>query len=137
MTLGPAPIWRRTSRVMFVLRRPQRSVDIKVKRKLHDMRIVDRIVGVHRTKQSVGIIVGGFCPQHQMIPGSKLHKSIKKVPGQNVREFLLVWMEKDSNLRRHCQQIYSLSPLATRESIHEQNILYTINAYFASFFSKR
>ena len=27
-------------------------------------------------------------------------------------------MEKDSNLRRHRQQIYSLSPLATRESTH-------------------
>ena len=26
-------------------------------------------------------------------------------------------MEKDSNLRRRCQQIYSLPPLATRESI--------------------
>ena len=26
-------------------------------------------------------------------------------------------MGKDSNLRRQCQQIYSLSPLATRESI--------------------
>ena len=36
------------------------NMSIKVKRKLHDMRIVDGIVGVHRTKQSVGIIVGGF-----------------------------------------------------------------------------
>ena len=36
------------------------NMSIKVKRKLHDMRIVDRIVGVHRTKQSAGIIVGGF-----------------------------------------------------------------------------
>ena len=27
-------------------------------------------------------------------------------------------MEKDSNLRRRCQQIYSLPPLATRESTH-------------------
>ena len=27
------------------------------------------------------------------------------------------WMEEDSNLRRRCQQIYSLPPLATRESI--------------------
>ena len=39
----------------------------KVERKLHDMRIVGRIVGVHCTKQSVGILVGGFCPQHQNI----------------------------------------------------------------------
>lgn len=28
------------------------------------------------------------------------------------------WMEKDSNLRSRRQQIYSLPPLATRESIH-------------------
>ena len=29
------------------------------------------------------------------------------------------WAEKDSNLRRRCQQIYSLPPLATRESAHK------------------
>ena len=28
------------------------------------------------------------------------------------------WMEVDSNHRSYKQQIYSLSPLATRESIH-------------------
>ena len=28
------------------------------------------------------------------------------------------WMEVDSNHRSETQQIYSLSPLATRESIH-------------------
>ena len=28
-------------------------------------------------------------------------------------------MEEDSNLRRRCQQIYSLPPLATRESIQK------------------
>ena len=43
------------------------NMSIKVERKLHDMRIVGRIVGVHCTKQSVGIIVGGFCPQHHNI----------------------------------------------------------------------
>ena len=32
------------------------------------------------------------------------------------------WMEKDSNLRRRCQQIYSLPPLATREPI--QNVIF-------------
>ena len=30
------------------------------------------------------------------------------------------WMEVDSNHRSNLQQIYSLSPLATRESIHFQ-----------------
>ncbi len=29
------------------------------------------------------------------------------------------WVEKDSNLRRQSQQIYSLLPLATRESTHK------------------
>ena len=43
-------------------------------------------------------------------------------------------MEKDSNLRRHRQQIYSLSPLATRESIRERVLLYTIRDGFASTF---
>ena len=43
-------------------------------------------------------------------------------------------MEKDSNLRRHRQQIYSLSPLATRESIHEPVLLYTIPAIFCKLF---
>ena len=30
-----------------------------------------RIVGVHSTKQSVGIIVGGVCPQHHQNIGSR------------------------------------------------------------------
>lgn len=30
-----------------------------------------RIVGVHCTKQSVGIIVGGVCPQHHQNIGSR------------------------------------------------------------------
>ena len=38
---------------MFVLHRPKRSVDIKVERQLHDMRILGRIVGVRSTEQSV------------------------------------------------------------------------------------
>ena len=31
------------------------------------------------------------------------------------------WRGEDSNLRRRCQQIYSLPPLATREPLHETN----------------
>ena len=38
---------------MFVLLRPKRSVDIKVERKLHDMRMLGRIVKVRSTEQSV------------------------------------------------------------------------------------
>ena len=39
------------------------------------------------------------------------------------------WAEVDSNHRSNLQQIYSLSPLATRESIHVvlADIIYTIN----------
>ena len=35
------------------------------------------------------------------------------------------WREQDSNLRRHCHQIYSLAPLATRVS--RRNITYPKN----------
>ena len=31
------------------------------------------------------------------------------------------WRGEDSNLRRHCRQIYSLFPLATREPLHENH----------------
>ena len=38
-------------------------------------------------------------------------------------------MEKDSNLRMRCQQIYSLPPLATRESIHFLSGTYRARTY--------
>ena len=40
--------------------RTRPDMSIKVGRKHQDMRIEGRIVGVRSTKQSVGIIVGGF-----------------------------------------------------------------------------
>ena len=40
--------------------RARPDMSIKVGRKHQDMRIAGRIVGVRSTKQSVGIIVGGF-----------------------------------------------------------------------------
>ena len=46
---------------------------------------------------------------------------------QNVMQIdYFKWMEVDSNHRSNLQQIYSLSPLATRESIHnnKHNILF-------------
>ena len=45
------------------------------------------------------------------------------------------WMEVDSNHRSNMQQIYSLSPLATRESIHIV-INFQTRYYYISFFSK-
>ena len=46
-------------------------------------------------------------------------------------------MEKDSNLRRHRQQIYSLSPLATRESTHlaKRTISAHSAVYYITFFA--
>ena len=45
----------------------------------------------------------------------------KKYPGYCIMAWVPVWWGKvDSNHRRHCQQIYSLSPLATREFPHIQ-----------------
>ncbi len=41
-------------------------------------------------------------------------------PRYKAEKFFRKWMEKDSNLRSRRQQIYSLPPLATRESIHMQ-----------------
>lgn len=43
------------------------------------------------------------------------------------------WMEVDSNHRSNLQQIYSLSPLATRESIHLREIYLTSTIYITSF----
>ena len=37
-------------------------MSLKVGGQSHDMRIIERIVGVQRTEQSVGIIVGAFDP---------------------------------------------------------------------------
>ena len=46
---------------------PRPNMSIKEERKRLDMRILGRIVGVRSAKQSVGIIVGGFCSQHLII----------------------------------------------------------------------
>ncbi len=44
---------------------------------------------------------------------------IKKYASYCIIACVLTWWGKvDSNHRRHCQQIYSLSPLATREFPH-------------------
>lgn len=49
LNLGPAKHEVQNIQWMFVLHRPKRSVDIKVERQLHDMRMLDRIVGVRST----------------------------------------------------------------------------------------
>ena len=51
--LGLRPDMEQNIQWMFVLLRPKRSVDIKVERQLHDMRILGRIVEVRSTEQSV------------------------------------------------------------------------------------
>lgn len=47
--LGLRPDMEQNIQWMFVLLRPKRSVDIKVERQLHDMRMLDKIVGVRST----------------------------------------------------------------------------------------
>ena len=44
----------------------------------------------------------------------------KKVVASEIKLATTWWGKVDSNHRRHCQQIYSLSPLATREFPHIQ-----------------
>ena len=39
-------------------------------------------------------------------------------------------MEVDSNHRSNLQQIYSLSPLATRESIHKNYLIILLNIHY-------
>ena len=57
------------------------DMSIKVGYISHDMRILGRIVGVRSTEQSVGIIVGGFCPQHlKNTVTNKLTLIIKSYP---------------------------------------------------------
>jgi hypothetical protein len=41
------------------------------------------------------------------------------------------------NLRRRCQQIYSLPPLATREPLHSTNTIFKIYKLFLSGWSRR
>ena len=54
--------------------------------------------------------------------------------GQYPFSFLFCeWMEVDSNHRSNLQQIYSLSPLATRESIHGQgNVSHALTVIYYS-----
>ena len=53
--LGTRPDMEQNIQWMFVLHRPKRSVDIKSgMNNPNDMRILERIVGVRRTEQSVG-----------------------------------------------------------------------------------
>ena len=44
-------------------------------------------------------------------------RKLPDLSGRQIRQ-LIWWGKVDSNHRRHCQQIYSLSPLATREFPH-------------------
>ena len=50
-----------------------------------------------------------------------IHRNTKEKPHVFVRFFW--WEEVDSNHRRRCQQIYSLLPLATRESSHMELVV--------------
>ena len=51
--------------------------------------------------------------------GKKHQRHKKIIPAANAAR-MIWWGMVDSNHRRHCQQIYSLSPLATREIPHDE-----------------
>ena len=55
-----------------------------------------------------------------LLNGWRRIRTVLVFPYSSLLLLAIEWMEKDSNLRRRCQQIYSLPPLATRESIHMQ-----------------
>ena len=60
-----------------------------------------------------------------LAPTSKILKPAtfyKKIGASDAKLAPTWWGMVDSNHRRHCQQIYSLSPLATREIPHIHNI---------------
>ena len=50
--------------------------------------------------------------------GMTLDEAHKKAVASEIPLTTTWWGKVDSNHRRHCQQIYSLSPLATREFPH-------------------
>ena len=50
LNLGHAKYEVQNIQWMFVLHRPKRSVDIKVERQLHDMRILDRVLCASGTR---------------------------------------------------------------------------------------
>ena len=54
------------------------------------------------------------------LPGVCASSRKRKIPTVQKDNRYFWWGKMDSNHRRHCQQIYSLSPLATREFPHMQ-----------------
>ena len=68
-----------------------------------------------------GRVAALTCPRH--VIHFRSLRTTKSIPNKKdiLTDVLFVWWGKvDSNHRRHCQQIYSLSPLATREFPHIQ-----------------
>ncbi len=69
-------------------------------------------------------------PPHQRT----LYRNRRPLPGKSLMDhFDFKWMEVDSNHRSNLQQIYSLSPLATRESIHTEPSALTLEVYHTYF----
>ena len=74
------------------------------------------------SKRTIGIFGGGrwISPDGDKL---RLHLPRKeKYQSPQKGNWYFWWGKMDSNHRRHCQQIYSLSPLATREFPHMQFI---------------
>ena len=69
-------------------------------------------------KVNNGAVAVGQCEPRLTHAVSHPLSFAQKKKASEFRCFLFWWEEVDSNHRRRCQQIYSLLPLATRESSH-------------------
>ena len=69
-------------------------------------------------KVNNGAVAVGRCEPRLTHAVSHTLSFAQKKKASEFRCFLFWWEEVDSNHRRRCQQIYSLLPLATRESSH-------------------
>ena len=71
------------------------------------------LTAVDRNRTGTGITTHGILSPGRL-PVPPLRHSVTDLHRKSITK----WMEVDSNHRSKMQQIYSLSPLATRESIH-------------------
>ena len=71
--------------------------------------------GHNGDRGSGGEVSGAFLPGRGMANGGRGAKGRKNENSTCRTSAVFWWGMVDSNHRRHCQQIYSLSPLATRE----------------------
>ena len=79
--LGTRPDMEQNIQWMFVLHRPKRSVDIKVERQLHDMRILGRVLCASGTRLAPTEVAtemwGAVCQWHTFSTDRSEHEDTK------------------------------------------------------------